>query len=270
MPELPEIETICTGIAPLLEGRTVSAVIVREPRLRRPVPASLADALPGQAIRQVERRGKYILLHTHAGTVIIHLGMSGRLCTTDLTTPPVKHDHVDLILGPLVLRYHDPRRFGMVDWWPGDAHDHPMIAPLGIEPFDPAFTGEWLHAASRTRRCAAKLMIMDAHLVVGVGNIYASESLFHAGIRPTVPAHRLSLRRCRRLADAIRETLDEAIAAGGSTLRDYVASDGSPGYFQLQAMVYDREGQACRVCGTPIRRAVLGQRSTFFCPGCQK
>lgn len=269
MPELPEVETTCRGIAPHVEGRTVTAVIVRDARLRRPVPETLALALPGERIDQVQRRGKYLLLRAQHGTLLIHLGMSGNLRVIDSASPARKHDHVDIVLGGQALRYHDPRRFGVVDWWTGPLESHPLIAPLGIEPLSTAFDGAWLFRATRGRRSAIKLFLMDAHTIVGVGNIYASESLFRAGIKPGTQAGRLSLARCAKLATAVRETLLDAIKAGGSTLRDFVGSDGAPGYFQHEANVYGRAGQPCRRCGAPIRHTTQSQRSTFWCPRCQ-
>ncbi|GAA5178591.1 bifunctional DNA-formamidopyrimidine glycosylase/DNA-(apurinic or apyrimidinic site) lyase [Niveibacterium umoris] len=269
MPELPEVETTCRGIAPLVEGRTVTAVIVRDARMRRPVPDSLAEELPSQRIDQVQRRGKYLLLQAQTGVLLIHLGMSGSLRVVPRDLPPRKHDHVDIVFGDSALRYHDPRRFGVVDWFVGPAEEHSLIAPLGIEPLSADFSGTWLHRASRGRRTPIKLFLMDAHTLVGVGNIYASESLFRAGIRPTTPAGRLALARCDSLAQAVKATLLDAIAAGGSTLRDFVGSDGAPGYFQHEAFVYGRAGSPCRHCGTPIRQRTQGQRSTFWCPACQ-
>ncbi len=269
MPELPEVETTRRGIAPHLEGCVVSGVTVRNARLRIPVPASLARELPGRRIDSVARRGKYLLIRAGDATLLIHLGMSGSLRLVPQGCSVRKHDHVDIDIGEQTLRYHDPRRFGVVDWWPGDGSDHPLVAPLGIEPLAENFDGAWLFAATRKRRCAIKLLLMDAHTLVGVGNIYASESLFRARIQPTTPAGRLSLARCSRLAEAVRTTLSDAIHAGGSTLRDYVGSHGEPGYFQLAACVYGRSGEPCRVCGGAIRQCVLGQRATYWCPRCQ-
>lgn len=269
MPELPEVETTCRGIAPHVEGRTVTAVAVREARMRRPVPPELAAELPGQTIASVTRRGKYLLLSAPAGTVLIHLGMSGSLRVVPPDAQLRKHDHVDIVFGAHALRYHDPRRFGVIDWWVAPIDTHPLIAPLGIEPLSSAFSGPWLYRATRGRRSAIKLFLMDAHTLVGVGNIYASESLFRAGIRPSTPAGRISAARCERLVEAVKDTLRAAIQAGGSTLRDFVGSDGEPGYFQQKAFVYGRAGSPCRQCGTPIRQQVMGQRSTFWCPTCQ-
>ncbi|MCX9155564.1 bifunctional DNA-formamidopyrimidine glycosylase/DNA-(apurinic or apyrimidinic site) lyase [Niveibacterium sp. 24ML] len=269
MPELPEVETTCRGIAPHVEGRTVTSVIVRDARMRRPVPHSLALELPGEQIERVQRRGKYLLLQAQRGTLLIHLGMSGNLRVIESTAPPRKHDHVDIVFGTRALRYHDPRRFGVVDWWIGPIEAHPLVAPLGIEPLAAAFDGAWLYRATRGRRSAIKLFLMDAHTIVGVGNIYASESLFRAGIRPGTQTGRLSLARCEKLVAAVKETLLAAIQAGGSTLRDFVGSDGAPGYFQHEAYVYGRAGSPCRRCGGPIRQTTLGQRSTFWCPKCQ-
>ncbi len=269
MPELPEVETTRRGIAPYVEGRVAGAVTIRDARLRRPIPESLARELPGRRIDAISRRGKYLLIRAGDATLLIHLGMSGSLRLVKPGTSVRKHDHVDIELGDQILRYHDPRRFGVVDWWPGDASDHPLVAPLGIEPLSDAFNSRWLHEATRGRRCAIKLLLMDAHTIVGVGNIYASESLFRAGIRPTTPAGRLSLARCGRLVEAIKATLGDAIQAGGSTLRNFVGSHGEPGHFQLEARVYGRAGAPCHDCGTPIRHRMQGQRATYWCPHCQ-
>jgi formamidopyrimidine-DNA glycosylase len=269
MPELPEVETTRRGIAPHLEGRVVSGVVVRDPRLRIPVPETLTRELPGRRIDSVVRRGKYLLIRAGDATLVVHLGMSGSLRLVKPGTSVRKHDHVDIELGDQILRYHDPRRFGVVDWRPGDGSDHPLVAPLGVEPLSDEFDGEWLHAATRGRRSAIKLVLMDSHTLVGVGNIYASESLFRAGIRPTTPAGRLSAARCQRLAEAVKATLSDAIRAGGSTLRDFVGSHGEPGYFQLEAFVYGRAGEPCRTCGSPIRQRVLAQRATYWCAHCQ-
>ena len=269
MPELPEVETTRRGLSPHLLGAEVRGVVVRNPHLRKPVPESLLGELPGRQIDAIERRGKYLLLHCGTHTLLIHLGMSGSLRLAPLGETPRKHDHIDLEFDSRVLRYHDPRRFGLMDWWEGDIATHPLIAVLGVEPLSDAFTGGWLHRATRNRKTPIKQLIMDGHIVVGVGNIYASESLFRAGIRPTAEAGKLSLARCLRLAGAIRETLGDAISAGGSTLRDYVNGEGNPGYFQQSVFVYARSGEACRVCGQPIRQQVQGQRATFWCPGCQ-
>lgn len=269
MPELPEVEVTCRGLAPLIEGRTISGVTVREPRLRWPVPR-IVSSLVGRKVRGIRRRAKYLLLDCGDGHLIMHLGMSGSLRVTPPGTPAGKHDHFDLAFGDRVLRLRDPRRFGAVLWTDAPLDGHPLLAHLGIEPLSRAFDGKRLYAMTRAHRAPIKLFLMDARRIVGVGNIYASESLFRAGIDPRTPARRLSAERCERLAAAIKHTLRRAIRAGGSSLRDFVGADGREGYFQNRSQVYDREGEACRLCGTPVRRLVQGQRSTFFCPGCQR
>lgn len=269
MPELPEVETTCRGIRPVLTGRIASGCIVRNGSFRQPVPASLGERLAGQTLLAVERRAKYLLLRFDAGTVIVHLGMSGSLRVVDALAPVGKHDHVDLLFGETALRLRDPRRFGLVLWHEGEPAAHPLLARLGVEPLQPGFDGDWLHAALRGVTTPIKLAIMDAHRVVGIGNIYASESLFRARIHPLTPAGSVSRAGCVRLVEAIRETLMAAIAAGGSTLRDFVGGDGKSGYFQQQYFAYGRDGEPCRVCGGTIRKAVMGQRSTFWCPRCQ-
>lgn len=270
MPELPEVESLRLSLEPRLEGRSFDRIIVRERRLRQRVPESIETELPGRRIDAIARRGKYLLIHAGADTLLIHLGMSGSLRWQAMDSAPRRHDHVDFVLGGEVLRYHDPRRFGLIAWLPGSGHDCPLIATLGREPLEPGFDGAWLHRMSRGRKLAIKALLMDSHWLVGVGNIYASESLFRAGIRPTTLAGRLSLARCARLAAAIRDVLGEAIAAGGSTLRDYVGSDGTPGHFQKGASVYGRAGEPCRVCGAPIRQIRLAGRASYWCPRCQR
>lgn len=270
MPELPEVETTRRGIAPALSGQGVRGVIVRDRRLRRPVPEALAQELPGRTLGEPRRRGKYLMIPAGDHTLLIHLGMSGSLRIVPADMPAGAHDHVDILLGTTALRYHDPRRFGLIDWWPGDAQDHPLLSRLGPEPLGPAFDGSYLHRATRGKRAAIKCVLMDAQVLVGVGNIYASESLFRARIRPATTAAALSAARCARLAQAVRETLSDAITAGGSTLRDFVRADGQPGYFQLRAAVYGRAGEPCRACGTAIRHAVMAQRATYWCPHCQR
>lgn len=271
MPELPEVETTLRGIAPHLTGQPVHDVIIRTPKLRWPIPANLPRLLHGQTIRQLRRRAKYLLLAFDHGTLILHLGMSGSLRIHAAHVPAERHDHFDLVLhNGCVLRLRDPRRFGAVLWHEGDIAQHPLLAVLGPEPLAKDFDGEHLYRATRTRSAAIKLVIMDSHLVVGVGNIYANEALFRAGIRPQLAAGRLSLPRCRLLAQAIKDVLRAAIRKGGSTLRDFVHSDGSSGYFQQHYFVYGRTGEPCRRCGTPIRQLRQGQRSTFYCPQCQR
>ena len=270
MPELPEVETTRLGLLPRLQHRTLTRIVVRNPRLRWPVPDDLEARLGGLMLRGLGRRGKYLLFDFGAVTQIVHLGMSGSLRLAGADEPAALHDHIDWLFDDgSTLRLRDPRRFGAVLW---TAHPdrHPLLAHLGPEPLTPAFDAAWLHAQCQRRSAAIKQVIMDAQVVVGVGNIYASESLFHAGIRPSTAARRLSRPACTRLVGAIKQVLTAAIAAGGSSLRDYVASDGELGYFQLQTRVYDREGLPCKTCATPIRRIVQGQRASFYCPVCQR
>jgi formamidopyrimidine-DNA glycosylase len=270
MPELPEVETTRLGLLPRLQGRTLERIVVRNPRLRWPVPDDLASHLAGLTLNSLSRRGKYLLFDFGTATQIVHLGMSGSLRFAGAGEPAALHDHVDWLFDDgTTLRLRDPRRFGAV-LWTDDVARHPLLAHLGPEPLTPAFDAATLHAQCQRRSAAIKQVIMDAQVVVGVGNIYASESLFHAGIRPATAARRLSRPACARLAAAIKQVLTAAIAAGGSSLRDYVATDGELGYFQLQTRVYDREGLPCKVCATPIRRIVQGQRASFYCPGCQR
>jgi formamidopyrimidine-DNA glycosylase len=270
MPELPEVETTRRGIRPLVAGQVVTALQVRNARLRLPVSSELEAAIVGERLAEVRRRAKYLLLDFPAGSVIIHLGMSGSLRVLAADERPGAHDHVDLVFGAHALRLRDPRRFGLVLWQAGDALAHPWLSGLGPEPLGDAFDGAWLYRVTRGLRAPIKQALMDAHRVVGVGNIYASESLFRACIHPLTAAGEVGPRRCERLAHAVRETLELAIAAGGSTLRDFVGGDGRPGYFQQQYFVYGRAGEPCRVCGTPVRRVVVAQRATFFCERCQR
>lgn len=269
MPELPEVEVTRRGLAPQLSGRTISGVEVREPRLRWPVPRAVR-ALAGRKVLAVRRRGKYLLVDCGDGHLILHLGMSGSLRMLPSGTPPGKHDHFDLVLGERTLRLRDPRRFGAVLWTSVALSSHPLLAGLGVEPLSRALGPARLHALAHGCRMPVKQFLMDARRIVGVGNIYASESLFRAGIDPRMRANRVSLERCARLAVAIKHTLRAAIRAGGSSLRDYVDSDGLAGNFQSRTWVYGREGAPCRRCGTTIRRLVQAQRSTFFCPRCQR
>ncbi|OHX13787.1 DNA-formamidopyrimidine glycosylase [Chromobacterium sphagni] len=269
MPELPEVETTRRGVQPHLEGRVLQGAVVRNASLRWPVPPDLSARLAGEKVQAVRRRAKYLLLECESGTLLIHLGMSGSLRILAAGTPPEKHDHVDLLLDGQLLRYRDPRRFGAILWHIGPIELHPLLQALGPEPLSDAFGGEALFQAIRKRGSPIKLVLMDNHVVVGVGNIYANESLFYAGIAPTRPASGLRRDECERLAAEIKAVLTRAIAAGGSTLRDFVASDGKPGYFQQSYMVYDRQEEPCRQCGTPIRQIRQGQRSTYYCPLCQ-
>src|SRR5579863_7964635 len=250
MPELPEVETARRGIAPHLLGRRVTAVTVRDRRLRWPVPAALTKELPGQRIEAVTRRAKYLLLKTAAGTAILHLGMSGSLRILPADTPPQKHDHVDLVMDTgKLLRLRGPRRFGALLWTQGDPERHKLLKDLGPEPLGDEFDGDYLLEQSRGRKVAVKQFIMDSKMVVGVGNIYASESLFLAGIRPQQAAGRVSLKEYTALARGIKKVLTASIKAGGTTLRDFMREDGEPGYFKQRLRVYDREGLACYRCG---------------------
>ena len=269
VPELPEVEVTRRGLMPHLTGRMISAVAVRQPQLRWPVPRAVR-LLAGRKVQAVRRRGKYLLLDCGDGHLILHLGMSGSLRVLPHGTPAEKHDHFDLVLGDRLIRLRDPRRFGAVLWTQAPVDEHPLIANLGIEPLSRALDPARLFALTRLRRTAIKLFLMDGRQVVGVGNIYASESLFRAGIDPRTRAGRLSLERCARLSKAIKETLRSAIRAGGSSLRDYVGADGGRGDAQSRHSVYEREGMACGRCGAKVKRVVQGARSTYYCPGCQK
>jgi len=270
MPELPEVETIRHGIEPHLLGRTITDVAVREPRLRWPVPAGLSEALTGQPVEAVARRAKYLLLITPAGTVILHLGMSGSLRVVAADTPPQAHDHVDLCLNDgRALRLRDPRRFGSLHWTREDPGQHQLLRELGPEPLDDALTGDDLYRRSRGRRASVKAFLMDSRIVVGIGNIYASEALFEAGIHPGRAAGRIGPQRYRRLVTAIQTVLGRAIEAGGTTLRDFTRADGRPGFFRQALRVYGRAGQPC-ACGGAIRQRVIAQRATYFCPRCQR
>lgn len=272
MPELPEVETTRRGIRPLVVGRRVEAVVVRQRQLRWPVPEALDDALPGRTIAGVRRRAKYLLLETDpAATVLLHLGMSGRLRVIPSTTRAAKHDHVDLVLeGGASLRLTDPRRFGACLWIPAGGPPHPLLRHLGVEPLTRALTGDYLYRVARRRRVAVKNLLMDSRLVCGVGNIYANEALFRAGIHPLRAAGNISLRRYTALAEAVREVLGEAIAAGGTTLRDYRDAAGNPGYFVTNLAVYGRGRQLCLRCGTKLRQVRVTARSTVYCPRCQR
>ncbi len=270
MPELPEVETTRRGILPALEGHRVKAVTVHDARLRWPVPVELAK-LKGQRITAVTRRGKYILIHTGAGTALIHLGMSGSLRLVSPGEPRRKHDHVELSLDSgWLLRLHDPRRFGCFLWFTSPPAEHPLLAELGPEPLEDGFDGPYLFQRSRGRSAPAKSFIMDSHVVVGVGNIYANEALFRAGIHPLRAAGRIGAERYDRLAAEIRAILAHAIERGGTTLRDFVNGHGEPGYFQLELDAYGRAGQACRRCTALMKESRLGGRSTVYCPHCQR
>jgi formamidopyrimidine-DNA glycosylase len=270
MPELPEVETTRRGIEPHLVGRRVAALRLRRDGLRWPFPEGLQASLPGQRLAAVRRRAKYLLIDAEQGSLLLHLGMSGRLRILPADVPAGLHDHVDLQLDDgAVLRFNDPRRFGCLLWQPlGETH--PLLAGLGPEPLDEAFDGAWLFDKSRGRSGPVKNFLMDQSIVVGVGNIYAAESLHEAGIDPRRAAGRVSRERYQRLAQAVKRILAYAIERGGTTLRDFLAPDGAPGYFELELKVYGREGEPCRTCGQPLRGVRLGQRASAWCPGCQR
>jgi formamidopyrimidine-DNA glycosylase len=271
MPELPEVETTRRGLAPVLEGQRIAKVVVRERRLRWRLPAGFEAALEGRRVRRVGRRAKYLLIETDGGTLLVHLGMSGSLRIVDPDLPPKPHDHVDLVLASgRCVRFNDPRRFGSLQLVAGDPLAHPLLRALGPEPLSADFDADYLYARTRRRRVAIKQLLMNAAIVVGVGNIYASEALFRARVRPQRAAGRLSRAEVARIAAAVRRVLGAAIRVGGTTLRDYVNADGAPGYFRQKLYVYERAGKPCRVCRTPIRQRVQGQRSTYWCPTCQR
>jgi len=274
MPELPEVEVTRLALLPAVDRRTVLDVRVRERRLRWPIPANLEVTLRNRRVERLTRRGKYLLWEFEHGTLISHLGMSGawRIWSRTGVPPPRTHDHVDILFADHLIRLTDPRRFGALLWHPaetGPVARHPLLAQLGMEPFDPGFNGEVLHAGTRGRTASIKQVLLAGQVVVGVGNIYASEALFRAGIRPTTAAARLSRMRCERLAEAVRSVLKEAISVGGSTLRDFSSAGGQEGYFMLDAAVYERAGEPCRICGARVRRIVQGQRASYYCPHCQ-
>jgi formamidopyrimidine-DNA glycosylase len=271
MPELPEVETTRRGLAPVLEGRRIAKVVVRERRLRWRLPAGFEAALEGRRVCRVARRAKYLLIGTDRGTLLVHLGMSGSLRVVDPRLPPKPHDHVDLVLSSgRCVRLNDPRRFGSLHFVPGDPLAHPLLRALGPEPLSADFDADYLYRRSRRRRVAIKQFLMNAAIVVGIGNIYASEALFRAGVRPQRAAGRLSRAEAARIVTAIRRVLGAAIRVGGTTLRDYVNAEGQPGYFRQKLYVYERAGAPCRVCRTPVWQRVQGQRSTYWCPTCQR
>ena len=270
MPELPEVETTRRGIEQALRGMRIHALKIYDRRLRWPIEPDLPSRVAGQPLRSVERRAKYLLLRLESGTLIVHLGMSGSLRLTPPGAARLKHDHYELRFehGP-ALRFHDPRRFGSLHYTEQDPAQHRLLRALAPEPFEPAFDTDYLWRLTRRRRAAIKQVLMNGRLVTGVGNIYASEALFRARIAPRRAARRLSRAQCAALVRAVRAALRSAIRAGGTSLRDYVGADGRPGEFRQKLYVYERNGQPCRVCGTPIRRLTQGQRSSYFCPHCQ-
>jgi len=251
--------------------RRITALAVYEPRLRYPLPRDLPRKVAGQLILRVGRRAKYLLLGLESGTLLLHLGMSGNLRVVPAATPRLRHDHFDLLLDSgVALRFNDPRRFGSLIYTSGEPREHPLLERLGPEPFSAAFDADYLYRITRGRRVALKQLLMNSQLVVGVGNIYASEALFRARLRPGRAARSLTRADAARLVRAIRAVLRQAIRAGGTTLSDYLGADGAPGYFRQRLYVYERRGKPCRRCGTPVRAVTQGQRSTYYCPGCQK
>lgn len=270
MPELPEVETTRCGIEPHIKGKTVRQVIIRQRRLRWLIPSRITQELPGNKILNVTRRGKYLLIMTRTGTVIIHLGMSGSLRVVDQNLVPDKHDHVDIIFNnKRALRLHDPRRFGAILWTRRNPEHHPLLKSLGPEPLSNELNTDYLFHRSRNRKISIKSFIMDSKVVVGVGNIYANEALFRAGIRPAIGAGRISKTRCERLVVAIKEVLKDAIAQGGTTLRDFTNEQGNPGYFSQRLQVYGRAGEPCTLCQTTIKQIKQNQRTSYYCPQCQ-
>ena len=270
MPELPEVDTTRRGIGPHLIGQRIEQLTVREPRLRWPVDAKLAELVVGSRVEDVGRRGKYLLVTTERGALIIHLGMSGSLRLVPTGSAPGRHDHVDLVTsGGSCLRFNDPRRFGSLHF-ARDSATHPLLASLGPEPLEQAFDRDYLAARAKGRRAPIKALIMNAAVVVGVGNIYANEALFLAGIHPARAAGRIASTRLEKLVESIRTVLTAAIQCGGTTLRDFVGGDGKPGYFRQSLRVYERAGAPCTVCETPIKRRVIAQRASYYCPRCQR
>ncbi|OYY74966.1 MAG: DNA-formamidopyrimidine glycosylase [Gammaproteobacteria bacterium 28-57-27] len=270
MPELPEVETTKRGIEPHLLGQTILSTHVYQPKLRWPVDHDLAQKLHHQAASSIQRRAKYILIHFEHGSLIVHLGMSGSLRLVERGTPRLKHDHLECELANgLNLRLHDPRRFGALVWTDAPPAQHPLLLKLGVEPLDETFSAQMLHPLLLKRKTAIKPVLMDAHLVVGIGNIYANEALFLAGIDPRRPSHSLSQHDTQNLVTHIKSLLQQAIQQGGTTLRDFISPEGRPGYFQQTLNVYGRSGKPCHVCGMPIEHITQAQRRSFYCPVCQ-
>lgn len=279
MPELPEVETTLRGIEPFLTGHRISEVVIRNPSLRWPVPGEIHQAA-GRRVARCWRRAKYLLVGLDhddrssppaAGGLLIHLGMSGSLRVCDPDEDPRKHDHFDIVLeSGRCVRFNDPRRFGVFTWWDAPAEQHKLLRELGPEPLSADFSGIHLWRTSRHRKAAVKNFIMDGKTVVGVGNIYASEALFMAGIHPARAAGRISALRYEALAAAIQDVLSHAIRRGGTTLRDFLNAEGNPGYFAQELLVYERAGQPCFQCQTLLKRKVIGQRSSYYCPKCQR
>ncbi len=271
MPELPEVETTCRGISPYIKKQNIVDVVIRQPKLRWPIRDDLPQLLKGRELLDVSRRAKYLLLTFPNGTLIGHLGMSGSMRILPSDTPAEKHDHVDIVFANnKLLRLTDPRRFGAIIWTEENPETHKLLADLGPEPLSETFTGKRLYLRSRNRKQAVKTFIMDNHNVVGVGNIYANEALFMAGIRPDIPCGKISQKRYNQLAEAIKQVLARAIEVGGTTLKDFVGGDGKPGYFAIELSMYGRTGEFCQKCGTPIREIKLNNRASCYCPKCQK
>jgi formamidopyrimidine-DNA glycosylase len=271
LPELPEVETTRRGLAPYVRGRRIAALEIYEPRLRWPVPRDLPQKVAGRRIVRVGRRAKYLLLGLESGTLLLHLGMSGNLRAVPARTPRKAHDHFDLVLDSgLAVRFNDPRRFGSLLYTHADPRTHPLLAQLGPEPLAAAFDAHYLWRITRGRRVAIKQLLVNGRLIAGVGNIYASEALFRARIRPQRQARTLSRAQAARLVRGVRAVLRQAIRSGGTTLRDYRGADGAPGYFRQRLYVYERRGKPCRRCRTPVRALTQGQRSSYYCPSCQK
>ncbi len=270
MPELPEVETTLRGILPHIHKRNLSKVVIRQARLRWPIPDELAELIEGQKLLNISRRGKYLLFEFARGHALIHLGMSGSLRIVDATSPPNAHDHFDWVFGGIAMRYHDPRRFGCLLWVEGEPQEHKLLAMLGPEPLTDEFTADYLYKRSRKRTQAVKQFIMDSHLVVGVGNIYANESLFMSRIKPIRKAGTLTRQNCEDLVRDIKFVLARSIEQGGTTLKDFVGGDGKPGYFKQQLLVYGRGGEACPACGKPLKEVRMNDRTTVYCVNCQK
>lgn len=271
MPELPEVETTCRGISPHIEGKRVKGVIIRNPSLRWPIPDDLEQQVRNKTLKQIHRRGKYLLLEFSNGHILWHLGMSGSLRIIKANEPPMVHDHVDLLFGKdLALRYTDPRRFGAVLWSSDPIQEHKLLAHLGPEPLTDAFNSQYLFSQSRKRSQSVKTWIMDSKVVVGVGNIYANEALFNAGIHPLKAAGKLTQKQCDTFCKEIKAVLANAIEQGGTTLKDFVGGDGKPGYFAQALNVYGRGGEGCKKCKKPLTEKRLGQRTTVYCTHCQK
>lgn len=270
MPELPEVETTLRGIKPHICGQLLSRTLIRQQRLRWPIPAEIAGLLEGQTLRNITRRGKYLLFEFATGQALIHLGMSGSLRIVPANTPPNSHDHFDWIFGDIALRYQDPRRFGCLLWVNGDPGEHKLLAKLGPEPLTDQFNADYLFQRSRKRAQAVKQFIMDSHIVVGVGNIYANESLFMSRIKPIRKAGTLTRKNCEDLVRDIKFVLARSIEQGGTTLRDFVGGDGKPGYFKQQLLVYGRGGNPCTQCGKALKEIRMTDRTTVYCVVCQK